>query len=64
MDTKIGDQEDPSAGLDDVKKRKFLTVPGLELLPISHPARNPSLYQLRYPGSQCAEKLSKYSSKI
>jgi hypothetical protein len=36
----------PRAGLDDVKKRKFLTLPGLEL----RPACSQSLYRLRYPG--------------
>jgi hypothetical protein len=29
---------DPRAGLDDVEKRKFLTLPGLELRPLSRPA--------------------------
>jgi hypothetical protein len=38
----------PKAGLDDVEKRKFLTLPGLEL---GHPAHSQSLYRLRYPGS-------------
>jgi hypothetical protein len=28
-------------------KRKFLTLPGLELRPLSHPARNQSLFRLR-----------------
>jgi hypothetical protein len=28
----------PRTGLDDVEKRKFLTLPGLELRPLSHPA--------------------------
>jgi hypothetical protein len=37
----------PRAGLDDVEKRKFLTLPGLEL---RHPARSQSLYRLPYPG--------------
>jgi hypothetical protein len=41
----------PRAGLDNVEKRKFLTLPGLELLPLSRPARSQSLYRLRYPGS-------------
>jgi hypothetical protein len=40
----------PRAGLDDMEKRKFLTLPGLELWPLSHPARSQLLYQLRYPG--------------
>jgi hypothetical protein len=43
---------DPRAGLDDVKKRQFLTLPGLEPQPLSRPARSQSLYRLRYPGSE------------
>jgi hypothetical protein len=43
---------DPRAGLDDVEKTKFLTLPGLELRrPLDRPARSQSLYRLRYPGS-------------
>jgi hypothetical protein len=38
---------DPRAGLDDLENRKFLTLPGLELRPLSHPARSQSLYRLR-----------------
>jgi hypothetical protein len=34
----------PRAGLDDVEKRKFITLPGLELEPLGHPARSQSLY--------------------
>jgi hypothetical protein len=45
------------ASLDDVEKRKFLTLPGLELQPVSCPARSQSLYRLSYPGSL----LSQYS---
>jgi hypothetical protein len=30
-----------------VEKRKFLTLPGLELRPLAHPARSQSLYRLR-----------------
>jgi hypothetical protein len=41
---------DRRAGLDDVEKRKFLTLPGLELRPLGRPARTQSLYRLRYPG--------------
>ena len=41
----------PRAGLDDVEKRKFLTLPGLELWPLGGPARSESLYRLHYPGS-------------
>jgi hypothetical protein len=40
----------PRAGLDDVDKIKFLTIPGLEFRPLSRPARSQSLYRLRYPG--------------
>jgi hypothetical protein len=39
------------ADLDDVEKRKFLTLPELELRPLGRPARSQSLYRLRYPGS-------------
>jgi hypothetical protein len=42
---------DPRAGLEDVEKRKFLIIPGLELRPLGLPARSQSLYRLRYPGS-------------
>jgi hypothetical protein len=41
----------PRGGLDDVEKRKFLTLPGLELRPLGSPARSQSLYRLSYPGS-------------
>jgi hypothetical protein len=41
----------PRAGLDDVEKRKFLNLPGLELRPFGRPARSQSPYRLRYPGS-------------
>jgi hypothetical protein len=41
----------PGAGLDDVEKRKFLTLPGLELRTLGRPARSQSLYRLGYPGS-------------
>jgi hypothetical protein len=47
----IGGWVDPRAGMDDVEKRKFLTLPGLELRPLRRPARSQSLYRLRYPGS-------------
>jgi hypothetical protein len=36
-------------GLDDVKKRKILPPPGLEIRPLGHPARSQSLYRVRYP---------------
>jgi hypothetical protein len=46
---------DPRAGLDDVEKRKFLTLSGLELRFFGHPTRSQSLYRLRYPGSRGQE---------
>jgi hypothetical protein len=42
---------DPGAGLEDTEKIKFLTLPGLELRPLGHPAHSQSLYRLRYPSS-------------
>jgi hypothetical protein len=47
----IGGWVDTSFGLDDVEKRKFLTLPGLDLRPLGHAAHSQSLYRLRYPGS-------------
>jgi hypothetical protein len=47
----IGGWVDPTAGLDDMEKKKFLTLPGFELLPLGLPSRRQSLYRLRYPGS-------------
>jgi hypothetical protein len=41
---------DLKVDLDDVEKRKFFTIPGLELRPLRRPARSQSLYRLRYPG--------------
>jgi hypothetical protein len=43
----IGGWVGPRTGLDDAEKRKFLTLPGLELC---RPVRNQSLYRLSYPG--------------
>jgi hypothetical protein len=39
----------PRAGLDDLEKRQFLNLPGLEFRSLSRPARSQSLYRLRYP---------------
>jgi hypothetical protein len=47
----IGDWVGPRVGLNVVEKRKFLTLPGLELRPLGRSARSQSLYRLRYPGS-------------
>jgi uncharacterized membrane protein YkvI len=41
----------PRAGVDNLEKRKFFTLPGLELRLLGRPARSQSLYRLRYPGS-------------
>jgi hypothetical protein len=40
----IGGWVDPRADLDDMEKRKLLTLPGLELRPLGCPARSQSLY--------------------
>jgi hypothetical protein len=42
---------DPKVDLYNVEKRKFLSLPGLELQPLSRPACSQSLYRLLYPGS-------------
>jgi hypothetical protein len=42
---------DPRAGLDDMKKWIFLTLPRLELQPFDRPACSQSLYRLSYRGS-------------
>jgi hypothetical protein len=47
----IGGWAASRAGLDDVEKRKFLTLPGLELRPLGRRTRSQSLYRLRYPCS-------------
>jgi hypothetical protein len=47
----IGGWVGPRTGLDDVERRTFLTLPGLELRPLCRPARSQSLYRLSYPGS-------------
>jgi hypothetical protein len=44
----IGGWVGPRAGVDDVEKRRFLSLPGLELQPLCRPARSQSLYRLRY----------------
>jgi hypothetical protein len=52
----------PRTGMDNVEKRTFLTLPGLELRPFGRPAHSQSLYWLRYPGSSyfpvAAEKVN------
>jgi hypothetical protein len=41
---------EPRAGLDDMTKRKFFTLPGLALWSLCRPAHSQPLYRLRYPG--------------
>jgi hypothetical protein len=48
LDSRLGG---PTAGLDDMEKKKILPPPGLELRPLGRSARSQSLYRLRYPGS-------------
>jgi hypothetical protein len=40
------------ASLDEIEKRKFLTLLGPELGPVGRPARSQPLYRLRYRGSR------------
>jgi hypothetical protein len=48
----------PRAYMDEVNKRKFLTLPGLEILPLRRPTCGQSLYRLRYPNKEtCFIKL-------
>jgi hypothetical protein len=47
----IGGWVSPRASLDEVERRKFLTLRGLELRPLGRPVRSQSLYRLWYPGS-------------
>jgi hypothetical protein len=46
----IGGWVERRGGLDDVEKRKFFILPGLELRLLGRPARSQSLYRLSYPG--------------
>jgi hypothetical protein len=55
---------DPRTDLDDVEKRKFLALLGLELRPLGRPARSQSLYRLRYPEPHFKDLLNMYSSYL
>jgi hypothetical protein len=46
----LGGWMDPRKGLDDMEKRKFLTLTGLELRLLGRPTCSQSLYRLLYPG--------------
>jgi hypothetical protein len=48
----IGDWVGPRAGLDDTEKRKFLTPPGLQLLPVGVPACSQSVSWLPVYGTK------------
>jgi hypothetical protein len=50
----------PRAGLDDVEKRKLLTLLGLEFRPHGCPVRSQSVYRLCYPESA---KIAVYSEE-
>jgi hypothetical protein len=47
----IGGWVDPRADMDDVEKRKFLILTGLELRPLGRPVRSWSVHRLCYSGS-------------
>jgi hypothetical protein len=49
------------AGLDNVEKRKFLSLQELELLPFSRPAYSQLLYRLSYPGPSKKEYVDENS---
>jgi hypothetical protein len=48
----IGGWVHPRACLDDMKKWKFLTLPGLELQSLGRAANSQSLYRLRHSGTR------------
>jgi hypothetical protein len=56
----IGGWMDPRAGLYDMEKWKFLTLPGLELRCLGRPASSQSLYRVRYPGSHSSFVVMEY----
>jgi hypothetical protein len=60
----IGRWVGPRADLDDVDRRKLLTLPRLELRSLGRPARSQSLYRLRYPGSQLLPYYPKYKDSL
>jgi hypothetical protein len=58
----IGGWVNPRADLNVLEKRKFLTLPGLELRPLCRPAGSPSLYRLRFHGSCVWDKVLLFAS--
>jgi hypothetical protein len=51
-------------GLNDVEKKNFLALPGLEPRSICRPARGQSLYRLLYPGSYGNPILQNYDNRF
>jgi hypothetical protein len=51
---------DPRASLNDMEKRRFLALLGLELRPLGRPAHSQSLCRLHYPGCLSASTFRKY----
>jgi hypothetical protein len=54
---------DPRAALNDVEKRKFLTLPGLELRPLDHPARSQLPYRPQKSQFRIAGILTEFQTK-
>jgi hypothetical protein len=55
---------DLRVGLEDVEKRKFLILPGLELRPLGRAARRQSPYRLLYPGLLCFKNVNKIGKTV
>jgi hypothetical protein len=55
---------DHRTSLHHLNKRKFFTLPRLVLRPLGRPARNQSLYRLRCPGSQIANRTLETVAKL
>jgi hypothetical protein len=58
----VGGWVDLRADLDDVEKKKFLTLQGLESRSLGRPARSQSLYRLCYPAT-CESKYALLSNE-
>jgi hypothetical protein len=55
----------PRAGLDDLEKKKFFILPGLEQRPFDHQARSQSLYQLQVQNKwSFISRLTMYAWKV
>jgi hypothetical protein len=60
----IGGWVGSRACLDDMEKRKFLLLQGLEIWPLGRPARSQSLYSLSYPGSLKKQGINKNCATV